>query len=88
MVSSNVRTTNGKLQDLIIPLRSCMAAECGKAAAVSQGIREEFSTGSHDQYPSIPAPHTPTSCVRMPKERKTHENRTPPSVCPAWLIPR
>ena len=38
-----------------IPRRFCTIIECTKAVIASQGMRAEFSTGSHAQYPPQPS---------------------------------
>src|SRR5512146_3163689 len=56
-VSTNVATMRFTFHALSIPRRSCTMIEWRNAVAVSQGMNDAFSTGSHAQYP----PHPNTS---------------------------
>ena len=49
IVSMNVANTSQTFQTFIIPRFSCIITECRNAVAVSQGMSDAFSTGSHAQ---------------------------------------
>jgi hypothetical protein len=53
--SRNVMMMSDMFQTRSIFLRSSIMTECRKAVAVSQGMREAFSTGSQAQYPPQPS---------------------------------
>src|SRR5690554_1146883 len=71
MVSRKVETIRLRFQTLSISRRSCTMTECRNAVAVSQGMKDAFSTGSHAQYPAHPSTsydhHIPATIAR---ERK------------------
>jgi hypothetical protein len=52
---TNVNKMRTTFQTFSIPFFSWIITEWRKAIPVSQGIREAFSTGSHDQYPPQPS---------------------------------
>ena len=52
--SENPAIASSKLQVRKAPLFSVANAECSSAVAISQGIREAFSTGSQNQKPPQP----------------------------------
>ena len=49
IVSTKVATTSFMFQTRSMPRRSCTIAECRNAVAVSQGMKDAFSTGSQAQ---------------------------------------
>src|SRR6476620_617748 len=73
-----------------MPRFSWIMIECRNAVGVSHGRKDEFSTGSHAQYPPHPsstyAHHIPST---MPIVRKNHDRsvhrRTMPSHCASSL---
>ena len=59
---------------LNMPQRCWIMMECMKAVAVSHGMREAFSTGSHAQYPPQPSStYAHLAPSRMPALRKNQE---------------
>src|SRR5215210_46897 len=80
----NVITTSVTFHLRNMPRFSCTMIECRYAVPVSHGRNDEFSTGSHAQYPPHPsstyAHHLPST---MPTVRKNHDSsahrRTAPS---------
>ena len=49
IVRQNVAITSERFQTRSIPRRSCTISEWMNAVAVSHGMNDAFSTGSHDQ---------------------------------------
>src|SRR3954463_6517607 len=70
----NVMTTSVTFHLRSIPRFSCTMMECKNAVPVSHGRSDEFSTGSHAQYPPHPsstyAHHMPRM---MPQVRNVQE---------------
>src|SRR5690606_739148 len=73
IVRRNVDTINPRFQTLSMSRRSWTMTECRNAVAVSHGMNDAFSTGSHPQYPPHPstsyAHHIPATIA---SERKLH----------------
>src|SRR5690606_21312770 len=81
MLRRNVAITSTTFHFLSIPRFSCTIIECRKSVPVSQGSRDEFSTGSHAQYPPHPSSsyshHIPSTIpiVRKNKLRIAHSRK-------------
>ena len=66
--------TRKRFQNFSIPFFFWIMTECRNAVTVNQGMREAFSTGSHDQYPPQPSStYAHWAPRRIPAPRKNHE---------------
>src|SRR5688572_32550818 len=54
-LSENPEIASSTVQLLNIPRRSATASECSNAVAISQGMNDEFSTGSQNHHPPQPS---------------------------------
>ena len=74
-----------------LPLRCCKISVCNSAVAVSQGISELFSTGSHPQYPPQPSSrYAQRAPSKMPMPKKYQENSVQRRISfshPALILP-
>jgi len=55
MVSTKLESASASVHSFSDRFFSSTIVECMKAVAVSQGMKEAFSTGSHAQYPPQPS---------------------------------
>jgi hypothetical protein len=97
IVSANVATIRFRFHSLSIPRRSCTITECRKAVAVSHGMNDAFSTGSHAQYPPQPSTsydhHIPAMIAAVRKahapnvQRRDRRIQSSVATSPAAIAP-